>query len=214
MSPTIEAAVTVDTPRRVMPVGRFRSRRRPLWIVAGVLSLVVGALGAVWLFGQVSSTQRVLQLTGPVARGDVIRAQDLSIVTIGTAPGVSVVSGDRAHELIGSTALIDLAPGALLPEGAVGAHPVPEGKMQVGLRLAPGRLPAAEIPPGTSVRLVPVAAPGGEIPPADSFRAETAGPAHVLDDGATLIDVLVASQDAEDIARWAATDQLALVREH
>lgn len=205
---------TADPPARAATTsGALRSRRRPQWIAAGVLCLVLGALGAVWLFGQLGTSQTALQVTRPIARGEVIKPGDLRPVTIGSVPGVSIVGAAQGEQLNGQTALIDLAPGALLPADALGAAVVPNGKRQVGMRLAPGRLPAGALPPATKVLIVAVSAPGATSPTAVSIPAETSGPARVLDDGSALVDVLVANADAELVARWSAADQISLVRE-
>lgn len=192
----------------------LRSRRRPVWVAAGVLCLVLGALGGVGLYGQATASQTVVQVLRPVSRGEVIEPGDLGVVTIGSAPGVSVVPGDRVADLVGSTARRDLTERSLLPDGAVGDPDVADGQVHVGLKLAPGRLPLADLPPGTEVILVPVAGPNGTEPSHNAaVPAVVATTAIASADGtAMVLDVSVPREQAELVARLAATDNLSLIR--
>ncbi|MGJ3508415.1 SAF domain-containing protein [Enemella sp. A6] len=192
----------------------LRSRRRPIWVAAGILCLVLGALGGVGLYGQATTSHTVVQVLRPVSRGEVIEPGDLGVVTVGSVPGVSVVPGDRVADLVGATARRDLSERSLLAEGAVGEPDVADGQVHIGLKLAPGRLPLAELTPGTEVLLVPVAGPNGAEPSHDrSIDAVVASSAIASPDGtAMVLDVSVNREQAELVARLAATDNLALVR--
>lgn len=196
------------------PTTGLRSRRRPVWVAAGVLCLVLGALGGVGLYTQAAQSQTVVQVLRPVSRGEVIEAGDLGVVTIGAAPGVSLVPGERVGELVGGTARRDLGERSLLADGAIGEPIVIDGHVHVGLKLAPGRLPLADLPSGTEVLLVPVASPNGTEPSHNvSIPAVVAGAATSTPDGtAMVLDVSVNREQAELVARLAATDHLALVR--
>lgn len=192
----------------------LQSRRRPMWIAAGLLCLILGALGGIALYGQATSSQSVVQVMRPISRGEVIQTGDLGVVTIGAVPGVSVVSADTIADLVGSTARVDLEARALLPEDAVGDPDVVPGQVQVGLRLPPGRLPLADLRPGMDVLLVPVPSPNGSEPTHNaSIPAVVSTGAVVTNDGAALVlDVTVPREQAELVASLAATDHLTLVR--
>lgn len=192
----------------------LRSRRRPLWIAAGVLCLVLGALGGVALFTQTTDSQTVVQVLHPVARGEVIEPSHLGLVTIGATPGVSVVSSDRVADLVGRTALVDLEPRSLLTEGSIGDPVVEPGKVHLGLRLPPGRLPVSELTPGTEVLLIPVPGPNGSQPTHTSAISAVVGtrPQSTIDGTAMVLDVSVHREHAELVAVLAASDNLTLVR--
>lgn len=212
---------TADTSPFVPPRPAARPRRQPRWIAAGLLSVCLGGLGAALLYGEATGSHEVLQVARPISRGEVVRPGDLRPVQVGSVPGISTVPTSRAAELVGRRALIDLAGGSMLPDGAIGQPPVEKGSTQVGLKLAPGRVPVGELPPGTTVLLVPVddprVAPGqpsaqasaAPLVPAVVVSAGRAGP----DGVATLLDVRVPQERARQVAELAAADRLVLVRE-
>lgn len=212
-----EATTSPFTP----PRPAARPRRQPRWIAAGLLSVCVGGLGAALLYGEATGSHEVLQVVRPISRGEVIRPGDLRPVQVGSLPGISTVPTDRVAELVGRRALIDLAGGSMLPDGAIGQPPVEKGFTQVGLKLAPGRVPVGELPAGTSVLLVPVddarVAPGQ--PSAQSSAAPivsavvVAAPRIGPDGIATLLDVRVAQDRARQVAELVAADRIVLVRE-
>lgn len=199
------------------PAGRPLSairRRRPRWILAGALAMVIGALGSVVLWTQIADTSSVLRLNRTVYRGEIIQAQDLSPVTVGRLNGLDLVSADAVGTVVGKPARTDIAEGGLLTTASVGAVDLPEDTAVVGLRLDEGRVPRIPLDPGASVLLVEAApdrtdAAGGTR----AFRAEIHRPVETSSDQvAVLVDVAVARRDAEEVARLAAADRIVLVR--
>ncbi|WOP19621.1 SAF domain-containing protein [Raineyella sp. LH-20] len=189
-------------------------RRRPRWILAGVLAMVIGALGSVVLWTRVADTSSVLRLNRTVYRGEIIQARDLSPVTVGRLNGLDVVPADAVDTVVGKPARTDIAAGGLLTTASVGPADLPAGTAVVGLRLDEGRVPRIPLEPGSSVVLVEAAsdqtgAKGG----ARAFRAEIHRPVETSSDQvAVLVDVAVARRDAEEVARLAAADRIVLVR--
>lgn len=190
----------------------LRARRNLRWMAVGLLAVCLGGLGAALLYANLSNAQSVITVTRTVYRDQVITAADLGVTSVVPAAGVDAVPADRIDEVVGRTALLDLAEGSLLTPRGYGEPAVEAGSVRLGLRLAAGRLPSAPMPPGTEVLLVPVGRDGGEPPLGASVVARIATPAGVLPDGASIVDVSVAASEAERVARLAANDQLVLVR--
>lgn len=199
----------IDDPRHP----RVRPRRDLRLIAIGVLAVCLSALGAVWLYSSATDASSVITVLRTVHRDQVITAADVGLVSVPALPGVATVPGDRLAEVVGQTAHTDLVAGSLLSPVSFGPPVVSVGMAQLGLRLAPGRVPSAELPPGTAVLLVAVARDGGEPPDAPSVPASVASLGIAQPDGSTLLDVDVPVEHAERVARLAAADQLVLVRQ-
>ncbi|MDO5682646.1 MAG: SAF domain-containing protein [Propionibacteriaceae bacterium] len=205
---------------RTMPdeaTGRLRARRQPKWIAAGLLAMCLGGLGAAVLWGEASGSAEVLVLTRPVARGEVVTAEDFRVARVGHLDGASSVAAAELPAVAGQQALVDLAMGSLLPAGGVGASALDAGGVQIGLRLPPGRVPLGALPAGTPVLLVPLEDPranpeaAGRV--AVPIEATILAPPQAGPDGvAHLVDVRVDSPQAAQVATLAATDRLALVK--
>lgn len=191
---------------------RLRPRRNVRLIAIGVLAVALGGLGAAVLYGSVADSQSVVAVKRTVYRDQPITADDLGLVSLATSPGLESVPAEQLEDVVGQTALVDLVEGSLLSPRGFGAAVVDPGSVRLGLRLAPGRLPVSELPPGTSVLLVAVAPDGGTPADATSYEGRVASAAVELADGATVVDVAVGEANAEQVARLAASDQLVVVR--
>mgnify|MGYP000981135799 CR=1 FL=1 len=89
-------------------------RRRLPEIAAGVLVILVFALGALWW--QASTTQRteVLAVRVPVERGHVMTVDDLQLVGIDSDDNLAVLRESDAAGIVGRVARTDLVAGALV----------------------------------------------------------------------------------------------------
>lgn len=195
---------------------RLRVRRSPRWLAAGILAVALGGLGSAFGFVTIADTQPVLKVNRTIYRGELIGAQDISVVTIGRGSDVAAIPGDRLNQIVGKNAVTDLPQGSLLVEGAVGQVDLAPGMARVGLKLAPGRLPSTGMPAGTKVLVVAVSPPNAqaseETLPASVPATLTAAPV-TAPDGSLIVDVNLAANVAEVVARLAAADQVALVRQ-
>lgn len=195
------------------PGARLRARRNLRLITVGVLAICLGGLGAAALYTSVAGTESVISIRRTVYRDQPISADDLGLVSLASSPGVATVPGRRLADVVGQTALVDLVEGSLLSPRGYGSAAVDSGAVRLGVRLAPGRVPVGELPPGTAVLLVAVA-PGGGAPPGEaSYAGRVASAATVLADGASVLDIAVPVAQAEAVARLAAGEQLVLVRQ-
>lgn len=191
----------------------MRSRRNLRLVAIGVLAICVGGLGAAWLYSSVAGANSVISVTRTVYRDQLITEADLGLVWLPSAPGLETVPGAQLEQVVGQTAHTDLVAGSVLSPRSFGAPAVEAGMSRLGLRLAPGRMPSSDLPPGTPVLLVAVSRESTQPPPGASVPAKVASGATALPDGATLIDVSVPQEQAEWVARLAASDQLVVVRQ-
>lgn len=200
---------------------QLRARRSPKLIALGVLLVVLGGLGAAYLYTLNADHRAVIVMAADVRRGEVIEQSDLKVVEVPGDLGVDALGSDKFDVLVGQQALTDLPRGAF-PSGAhVGDDPLPGGQSLVGLRLPLGKLPSTDIPLGTTVRIVGLEAPaqnaaeatgGKDFAEEVAVEAVTASAPRLLDDGATyVVDVRVADESADLVAKLSASDQAAIV---
>ncbi|MEO7588148.1 MAG: SAF domain-containing protein [Arachnia sp.] len=186
---------------------QLRARRSPRLIALGILSAVLGALGAAALYSMNTDNTDVVVMARDVTRGDEVQASDLSVVSV---PAGLRVESSAAHEreaMIGQTARSDLPAGSFPVARHLGQDPIPEGHSLVGIRLAPGRLPTSELPPGSLVQLISLAEGDDRV-----VDAVVASSPVMLDDGSGhLLDVTVADAGAHAVATLAANDLLVLI---
>lgn len=214
----LDGPVALDRSESDVTSARLRARRQPKWIAAGILAICLGGLGAAVLYSEAAQSSDVLVLTRSVGRGETLAATDFRVARVGTLAGVSHVSSGELPTLVGKKALADLPQGSLLPAGSVGTPALATGSSQIGLKLAPGRLPTGELAQGVPVLLVPLddarTAPGSPEPEAARpIRATVLTPPRLAPDGvATLLDIAVGADDAAVVAALSATDRVALVK--
>jgi len=189
-----------------------RSRLDLRWLVAGVLAICVGGLGAALLYANASSSASVITIKRTVYRDQTITADDLGVISLAVPIGLDVVPADRLAEIIGSTAIIDLPAGGILTPAEFGDPVVPSGCVRLGLRLDPGRIPSSATEPGASVLLVPVGRDGGEPPSGGSVPATIATIPRSQTDGSIVVDITVAAAEGTRVAQLAAGGQLTVLR--
>lgn len=176
--------------------------------------MCLGGVGSAALWMQAAGSTQVLQVAHPLARGEILGEDDVVVVTVGRVPSGSTVPAGTASRLMGKTVLADIPGGALLAPSAVGEPIIAKDRVVVGLKLAPGRIPAQPLTSGTEVLLVAVPSPMAGAEKAEgSFRGTVATATAQLPDGSLTLDVAVPSADAAKLARLAALDQISVVRE-
>lgn len=203
------------------PRPRVRLRRDPRWLFAGVLAVVLGGLATAFLFLSVAAADPVVRVNRLVYRGETIKPADLSVVTVGRGIDVRTVPGARLDEVVGSAALTDLPQGSLLVADTFGPASLPPGQSRVGVRLEAGRLPSADLTPGTPLLVVALPVAAAAATPAAASAAEALPPSVSATlatapvqqpDGAWVVDVTLAADRAESVARLAASNRVAVVR--
>ncbi len=188
-------------------------RRRPVALVVSVATVVLGSMVGLWLWSAAGHTTEVLAVRTLVHRGEVIDRDDLMVVRVSLDPAVRTVPAAQADAVAGQRAALDLAAGGLLTPGDLAAMVVPaRGMSVVGIGLAPGMLPAEPIAPGDAVRVVQTPGQQGEVAGTPVTIPATVVGVHPSEAGdQTIVDVLVPSEAAADLAARAATGKVALV---
>jgi hypothetical protein len=192
-------------------VGAPRLRRRPLLVVLAVAMVAAGALLGVWLWVSASSGVDVVVVRKPVDRGAVISADSLGTVRVSVDPGLKTVPAVDLQSLVGKRAASDLSAGALVTPGQVTDAVVPAaGQSLVGVPVAPGLMPSEGLRPGDPVRLVQTPGQSGDVSGSPVTISGTVS-AVTPGDTQTVVDVLVSSDQAAELAARAATGKVAVV---
>lgn len=191
-----------------------RVRRRPLMLVGTITAVLVGGLGAAWVFTTSAASTEVVATRAAVQRGEVIERDDLMVVKVGLDPSLDVMPAGRIEEIAGQRAATDLVAGGLLASSSVTAEVVPgAGEALVGVAFAPTMLPAEPLLAGDRVTIVQTPGAQGEVTTAPIVMEAVVSQVTVLETGDTKVDVLVPSEKAAELAARNGTGQLALVLE-
>ncbi|WP_156388005.1 SAF domain-containing protein [Cellulomonas sp. Root137] len=204
------ARAELRAPRVVAP----HFRRRPLFVVAGTVMVVVGALAAVWLVSSSGHRVDVVVMAADVPYGAPITAEDLATTAVAVDPDVETVPAGDAREVVGQVAAAFLAKGTLLARTDVtSAGVVGPGQVLVPLPLPVERVPAGGLTAGEAVLIVDAPPQGAD--PVDgtprSFAATVARVGAPDINGLVVADVVAAAEDGPALAARAATGRFALV---
>lgn len=194
-----------------------RVRRDPRWLAGGLVAVALGGLASAYGFATVAASEPVIKVNRTVHRGEVLQASDLAVVQVGRSADLKGVPASQLDVVVGKAATTDLPGGTLLVAESVGAAEVPAGAARVGLRLVAGRYPSTPMLPGTKVLVVALPAKAAGVSPGApavaSVPAVLVGTPSVQPDGSAVLDVNVPVNQAETIARLAASEQVVLVRQ-
>lgn len=165
-------------PSRSAPAGRFEPgrvaeshHRNPAWLIAGVLLVVLSALGGVLLFTANDDRIEVVLAATDLAAGEPVERSDLRIARVALDADVARIDPDAAGDLIGQQPVGRIPAGTMLSRGmfadelSLGADEV-----VVGAALDPGEAPLSGLQVGSAVELLtinlgdPTAAPPAASP--------------------------------------------------
>ena len=194
-----------------IPAGRGKLQRSPLLIVFGLLVLAAGAAFGWFMWATTSTASEVVAAKQDVQRGQIITAEDLTTVRVTLDPSLRTVPGSDLPTLVGKRAAADLSAGTLVsPDVVTDVLLPPTGMSVVAVPVDAGLVPRVAILAGDTVRLVQTPGSGGEL--VASPLTVTAEVVNVTtDDRVTVVDVLVPSDRASELAALAATGRVALV---
>ena len=178
---------------RVDPSSRHARRPRTSWVALGSLVLVAFGLFGAMTVARVAAREPVLALAQPLSRGDELTAAHLRVVRVGTDDQVQLVPASEDDQLLGLTATANLGEGTLITRDQFASGPtLARGESVVGLALAPGEYPTANLRPGDLVIVVNTPAPN------DTAR-DDAGEPNVLANRATVFAVEPLSETARTL---------------
>lgn len=199
--------------------GRHRQRSVPLALVA-VGCMAVSIVAFVGL--QLSSSDRspVLVVARPVAAGTALTDADLTVAEVSADPALDPIALSARDSVLGRTAAVDLTPGTLLVDAAMGqARVLDAGEAIVGIEVTAASAPTGTMAVGDRVQLVETAAPGSAGAAAASGRAVLAdgrvtdigGSSTSSSSGAVHLAVAVPAVAAPSIAAASAGGRIAVV---
>ena len=153
--------------RPVGPAARFEPgkvaearHRNPTWIVAGVLLVVLSALGGVLLFMSSDDRTSVLVAARDLDPGRPIERDDLRVQRVAVDGGVATLPAEAADGIVGQHPAGRVPAGTLLaPAMFEAALPLGPDEVVIGAALDPGEAPMAELEVGSAVELVRVDVP-------------------------------------------------------
>ncbi len=204
-------------PAPTMVPGGGRQRRWSLALVA-VLVTLGSALAFVVLWLNAGGRKPVLALRNDVTAGQIIDADDLTVVRVSSDGGITPVASSARDEVIGRPAAANLLAGTLLVPDAVGtADGLDAGTAVIAIPVELVRLPD-ELEAGDKVRIYRTAATAGQT---EGAGPQTIGTGVVLsvrgaDDDDNTNDVRVSVNVAEGLAPSIAaavdSDQIYIVK--
>ena len=192
--------------RSGQPRGPSRRVRLPWLAAAAGLAVLVAAL-VLWGFGRAAERREVVMIVAPVEAGDPITDAALgSTMAAIDSSSTQLFSASQRAELVGKIAAIDLAPGDLLGPSLISTGPsVPDGWLEIGGLLRAGRYPVS-LSVGDQLLALPM--DGADVTPVAVLVVESS----VGDDRALMVVLAAAPESAAQVAQWAASDDLVLVR--
>lgn len=215
---TSSAPLPVSGPLVKAPLPR---RRRPGLIAAGVLIVILGALGA-YVYATAAGTNRpYLAVVGTVTAGQQITDGDLKVVQVNAASGLAPIPVAQRGTVVGRYARVELVAGTLLTDAQLTDEAVPgQGKQLIGLELKPAQMPARQMRPGEPVLLVITSDPRSvtvddkgtlqRLPNPQTIKATVAGVGAAATDGQVVVDVVVNASDGPGLLERASQGRVAV----
>ncbi|MBX9388489.1 SAF domain-containing protein [Streptomonospora nanhaiensis] len=219
---TSKRSSTPATPERLLSAGPRRWR----WLALGAAFMVVGAVAVAAALGQVDQRSGMVAAARDLPAGHVLTAEDLHVVEIAGAENLAAVPAGQVDDLVGQRVLSPLHADTLIAPHALGSpddYPEPDEAV-VGARLADNQAPAS-LAQGADVAVVITATTQGEPPSVEEAltpgepgvpQEQQAFPTRVqsveaTEDGAMRVELVLAADDAEAVARAASADALTVV---
>jgi hypothetical protein len=183
------------------------------------------------LYASADHQVSVLVMAQTVNQGQLIKAADLTQVSLAVSGGLTPIPVSDAPELSGRRAVVTIPAGSLLtPTDLTTSSPIPAGDAVVGVALKAGQLPSPGLVPGDQVMIVQTEPPGTAVdtPGASSAGQDSESSVGVLVPQASvydvetpsvgssaditqLVSVEVAATLASAVSAAAASEQLSLV---
>ncbi|MBW3643374.1 MAG: hypothetical protein KY447_10715 [Actinobacteria bacterium] len=223
--PTRPSGATPGGPVRP-PAPPVRRQRRWSLALVSVLVALGSALAFALLWANAGDRRPVLAVSRTVPAGQVIEADDLTVVRVAADAGIRPVPAERRQEVVGATAAADLLPGTLLTDAHLGDESlIGESEAVVGVAVEGGQLPVANLGRGDRVRVVltapagsPAEAPGGARGGAPASLGQVVAEGRVFEveqladaSGTVVVSLVVDEELAPTIAGASAAKRVSLV---
>ena len=134
-------------------------RRRPSWVLLGVLLVGLAALVGAYVFVTVSDTLSVLVAARDLEPGEPITADDLRVVQMGRTSDLRAIQPSQQDLILGRSPVGPVPAGTVLNTGLFVSREevVPAGMAVVGGAFEAGAVPTASLGPGDPVVLLAAA---------------------------------------------------------
>ena len=161
------------------PVARFEPgkvaetrHRNPTWIVAGVLLVLVSALGGVLLFTSNDDRADVLVAAAELEPGRPVERDDLRVGRVAADSDVASMPPADASELVGRFPIGRIPEGTMLTPGMFASEiPLGADEMVFGAALDPGEAPLSGLEVGAPIELLSITGPDPAQPDAEVAAA-------------------------------------------
>lgn len=137
-------------------------RRKPSWMVAGVLMVAFAALLGAWAFTAATDTIQVVVAARDLDVGNELEVRDLRVVEMGRTRNLRAIQPAQQDLIVGRAARGPIPAGTVLNTGLFVDRDevLPPGTVVVGVSLGAGELAAPSVVAGDSVRLIAVTRAG------------------------------------------------------
>ena len=128
-----------------------------MWLIAGVLLVVVSALGGVLLFSSTDDRVDVVVAATELLPGQPLERADVRVARVAVDDGIATVTPEAVDDLVGQQAIGRVPAGTLLSPGMFADElPLEPGEVVFGAALDPGEAPLSGLQIGTPVELLNV----------------------------------------------------------
>lgn len=176
------------------------THRKPSWVLLGALLVGVAAVLGAWVFSVTSQQMSVVVAGRNIEPGEVISADDLSVVEMGKSGGLRAIISTEQDLVIGRSARGPIPAGTVLNTDlfAEAGQVIPPGMVVVGASLDPGAAPVAGLRSGDRVELLGVERTTG------APTQESSAPSAVALASGTVWSVERASANSPSAKLWVA----------
>lgn len=188
------------------------ARKKPALVALCIALALVG--GLITYFGMSGNGQQtVLIVKDGLQRGQEITPGALTTINIAAGAGSGAVPAEQSSTVIGQKAIVDLPKGSLITTNNIGSNlGITQGTSVVGVGLTSAQIPSRPLQSGDKVRILRTPTQGGQL---DQKATPVAGvvDSTKFDDvkGLTIVDVIVATADAQDVVAWSAAGNAGLI---
>lgn len=154
VGPAKRSNARIDGIRRSVVEPLRRRRVRVPELAIGIFVIAASVAVSVVLNTDGDTSSGVLAISQPVERGQVIDAEDLTVVSLATDQDVALLATELSQQVIGMRAAVDIEAGTPLSSSHLtGVEPLSTDDAVVGMVVDDSRAPA-DLAPGDLVRVV------------------------------------------------------------